>query len=125
MQYQGATRSASVMDELIESAAQPDDRPWRERAKCVGTIYTLSYSSAVVAVFDYDREQAGGLPKNSFLLAAKPEDGESFILLRILGESRLPAAPANDHTRQESIEDSGNRAPWSAKMPAWVKSVRG
>ena len=121
MQHQGPTSPATVMDKLIESAAQRDDRPWRERAKRVGTIYTLSYSSAVVAVFDYDREQAGGLPKNSFLLAAKPEGDESFILLRILKESRLPAAPANDHTRQESIEDSGNQAPWSANMPVWVK----
>ena len=111
------------MDELIESAVKPDGRPWRDRAKRVGTIYTLSYSTAVVAVFDYDREQAGGLPKNSFLLAAKSEGDESFILLRILKESRLPAAPANDHTRQQSIEDSGNRAHWSAKMPVWIRDT--
>ena len=112
---------SSVMDELIESVAQPDGRPWRERAVRVGAIYTISYSSAVVAVFDYDRELAGGLPKSSFLLAAKPEGDESFILLRIQKEARLPAAPANDQTRQESIEEVGNQGPWSKKMPTWIR----
>ena len=110
-----------LIDDLIESAGQPDIRPFRERARRVGVVYTISYSSAVVAVYDYDREQAGGLPKNAFLLAAKPDGNESFILLRIQKEARLPAAAANDQTRQESIEDSGNQGPWSDRLPDWVK----
>ncbi len=87
----------------------------------VGAVYTISYSDAVVAVYDYDREQAGGLPKNAFLLAAKPEGDESFILLRVQKEARLPAAAANDQTRQESIEDSGNQGPWAERLPDWMK----
>ena len=110
-----------LIDDLIESAGQPDIRPFRERARRVGVVYTISYSSAVVAVYDYDREQAGGLPKNAFLLAAKPDGNESFILLRIQKEARLPAAAANDQTRQESIEDSGNQGPWSDRLPDWIK----
>ena len=106
---------------LVQSAGQPDSRPFRERARKVGSVYTISYSSAIVAVYDYDREQAGGLPKNAFLLAAKPDGDESFILLRIQKEARLPAAAANDQTRQESIEDMGNQGPWSDRLPDWVK----
>ena len=73
---------ASVIDNLMQSAGQPDNRPFRDRARMVGAVYTLSYSDAIVAVFDYDREQSGGLPKNTFLMAAKPEGDETFILLR-------------------------------------------
>ena len=109
------------MDSLIESAGQPDVRPFRERARKVGTVYTISYSRAIVAVYDYDREQAGGLPKNAFLIAAKPSGDETFILLRILKEARLPASAANDQTRQESIEDSGNLGPWAERLPDWVR----
>ena len=121
MQQPGQNLPKSVMDNLIQSAGQPDHKPIRERASVVGAVYTISYSSAIVAVYDYDREQAGGLPKNAFLLAAKPDGDESFILLRIQKEARLPAAAANDQTRQESIEDSGNQEPWADRLPDWVK----
>jgi len=112
---------SSVIDNLMRSAGQPDSRPFRERARMVGAVYTLSYTEAIVAVFDYDREQAGGLPKNAFLMAAKPEGDETFILLRIQKEARLPSAAANDQTRQESIEDSGNEGPWADRLPEWLR----
>ena len=112
---------SSFIENLMQSAGQPDGRPFRERARMVGAVYTLSYTDAIVAVFDYDREQAGGLPKNTFLMAAKPEGDETFILLRIQKEARLPSAAANDQTRQESIEDSGNEGPWADRLPEWLK----
>ena len=113
---------ATVVGSLIQNTVQPDTRSFRERAKRVGAVYTISYSTAVVAVFDYDREQAGGLPKNAFLMAAKQQDSdESFILLRIQKEARLPAAAENDQTRQGIIEDSGNSEPWATRMPNWVR----
>ena len=112
---------ASVIDNLIQSAGKPGTRPFRERARMIGAVYTISYTDAIVAVYDYDREQAGGLPKSTFLMAAKPEGDETFVLLRIQKEARLPSAAANDQTRQESIEDSGNQGHWSDKMPDWVR----
>ncbi len=112
---------ASVIDNLIQSAGKPDTRPFRERARMIGAVYTISYTDAIVAVYDYDREQAGGLPKSTFLIAAKPEGDETFVLLRIQKEARLPSAAANDQTRQESIEDSGNQGHWSDRMPDWVR----
>lgn len=112
---------SSVVGTVIANATQPDPRPWRERARRVGTVYTISYSSAVVAVFDHDREQAGGLPKNAFLMAAKQQDDGRFILLRVQKEARLPAAAENDQTRQGVIEDSGNAEPWATRMSTWVR----
>ena len=113
--------ATTVIGDLIQSAGQPDDRPFRKRAGKVGVVYMISYSNAIVAVYDYDREQAGGLPKNAFLMAAKPSGNETFILLRIQKEARLPSAAANDQTRQEGIESSGNQEPWSDKLPDWVR----
>ena len=121
MQQHGQESSPTVMDNLMQSAGQPDNRPFRERARMVGAVYTISYTDAIVAVYDYDREQAGGLPKSTFLMAAKPEEDENFILLRIQKEARLPSAAANDQTRQESIEDSGNQGHWSDRLPDWVR----
>ena len=112
---------SSFIDNLMQSAGQPDGRPFRERARMVGAVYTISYTDAIVAIFDYDREQAGGLPKNTFLMAAKREGDETFILLRIQKEARLPSAAANDQTRQESIEDSGNQGHWSDRLPGWMR----
>ena len=121
MQQHSQDSSATVIDNLIQSAGQPDNRPFRERARIVGAVYTISYTDAIVAVYDYVREQAGGLPKSTFLMAAKPEGDETFILLRIQKEARLPSAAANDQTRQESIEDSGNQGHWSNRLPDWVR----
>ncbi len=112
----------SVVDSLIQNSTQVDTRSFRELAKRVGAVYTISYSTAVVAVFDHDREDAGGLPKSAFLITAKEnQKDESFILLRIQKEARLPAATENDQTRQGAIEDSGNEEPWAARMSDWVR----
>lgn len=108
----------SLLDTLIEDAGQ---FPFRERASRLGTVYTLSYTSAVVAMYDYDRDIAGGVPKNMFLLAAKQTGDESFILLRVQEETRLPTAAANDLTRQKGVESSKNEEPWAKKLPEWTR----
>ena len=116
-----AGENPSLLESLKQSAGQPKRTPFRERAKFVGSVYTISYTNAIVAVYDHDREQAGGLPKNGFLMGAKIEEDESFILLRIQKEARLPAAAANDQTRQESIEETGNQGPWADRLPHWTR----
>lgn len=111
----------AILDTLAESAGQPKVEPFRERAQFVGSVFTISYSSAVVAMFDYDREQVGGIPKNMFLMAAKAGGDESFILLRVQKEARLPNAAANEQTRQQGLEDSGNRETWANRLPVWMR----
>ena len=111
----------AILDTLVESAGQPRVESFRERARLVGSVFTISYSSAVVAMHDYHREQAGGIPKNMFLMAAKETGDESFILLRVQKEARLPNAAANEQTRQQGLEDSGNAETWANRLPVWMR----
>ena len=74
-------------------------------------------------MYDYDREQAGGVPKNMFLIAAKRTGDESFLLLRVQDRARLPNDAANDLTRQKGVEDSGNAEPWANQLPEWTREA--
>ena len=121
MQQTTTSDANSILNTLEDRAGQPRLTPFRQRAKKLGSVYAMSYTRAVVAMYDYDREQAGGVPQNMFLLAAKPEGDESFILLRVLREARLPNAVENEQTRQKGIEDSGNDVPWADKLPEWMR----
>ena len=78
MQQHNHDSSENVLDNLIQSAGQPDNRPFRERAHIVGAVYTISYTDAIVAVYDYDREQAGGLPKSTFSHGSKARRGRNI-----------------------------------------------
>ena len=108
----------NIIDTLVDSTANP----FREQSPKVGAVYTLDYSRALVAVYDFDREQAGGLPKGAFLVAAQPEGDEGFILLRILKEARLPNAATNDQTRQQAVETTANERPWPDALDEWMKN---
>lgn len=114
--------SEQILQKLAEDAgATNETAPFRDRATRVGSVYTLSYSQAIVAVYDFDREKAGGLAKGMFLLAAKQSGDETFILLRVQKEARLPNASANDETRQRAIESSANEEPWGGKLDEWMR----
>ena len=121
MQQTTTSDPNSILNTLADRAGQPRLTPFRQRAKKLGSVYAMSYTHAIVAMYDYDREQAGGVPQNMFLIAAKSDGDESFILLRVLGEYRLPNAIENDQTRQKGIEDSGNNVPWADKLPEWMR----
>lgn len=114
--------SEPILPSLAEAAAAADaSASFRERATRVGAVSTLSYTQAVVAVYDFDRERAGGLAKGMFLMAAKKEGDETFILLRVQKEARLPSSAANDETRQRAIESSANEGPWGDKLDEWMR----
>ena len=114
--------SEPILPNLAEAAAAADaSASFRERATRVGAVSTLSYTQAVVAVYDFDRERAGGLAKGMFLMAAKKEGDETFILLRVQKEGRLPSSAANDDTRQRAIESSANEGPWGDKLDEWMR----
>ena len=111
-----------ILPALAEAAGATDESAsFRDRATRVGAVYTLSYTQAIVAVYDFDRERAGGLAKGMFLLAAKQTGDESFLLLRIQKEARLPNAVANDETRQRAIESSANEEAWDGKLDEWMR----
>ena len=70
---------------------------------------------------DYDREQAGGLPKGGFLVAAKEDGDEGFILLRILREAPLPNLADSRQTRQHAIEAAANSEAWAQQLDDWTR----
>ena len=109
---------AGLVDGLVDDIQR--NLNFRDESSRVGAIYAMSYQSAIVAIYDYDREQAGGLPKGGFLVAAESEGDNGFILLRILEEARLPNAVANDQTRQQAIEKTGNEEPWANALDTWM-----
>ena len=57
-----STSTSTILEELEQeagTAAMP--APFRRHATRVGAIYTITYQRARVAIFDFDREKAGGL----------------------------------------------------------------
>ena len=109
--------------DIMEALADSSEESFRKRSARVGAVYTMTYDRATVAVYDFDREQAGGLPKGAFLVAAKQDgDDEGFVLMRILKEARLPNAAANDLARQQGVESTANDQPWSEALDEWMRN---
>ena len=113
--------NGDVFAEVLSTPAPPLSA-FRERSAPIGSVYSLSYDNAVIAVFDRDREEGGGLARYMFLLAAPMEGGDDrFPLLQIRGEGRLPESAAHDLVRQKGIEESGNAGPWPDKLAVWQR----
>ena len=112
-----------MLEQLVKSASDPRQilSDFRSRCDKVGNVFTITYKRAVVAIYDYDREQAGGISKNSFLLAAKETDDHSLILLRVKDAATLPNAQQNDITRQQGLDSSGGEVPWADELPDWTR----
>ena len=87
----------------------------------VGTVFSIDYNRAVIAIYDHDREYAGGLPKGGFLVAARNESEQRFILLRIIGGARLPNSVSNDETRYQGVESTANEQHWSEALDPWTR----
>ena len=112
-----------MVQKLVKSASDPRRILLDFRSRCykVGDVFTITYKRAVVAIRDYDREQARGISKNSFLLAAKETDNRSLILLRVKDATTLPNAQQNDITRQQGLDASGGEGPWSGELSLWTQ----
>ena len=114
---------SSLIDHLVDQSNDASTATFRSDSTLVGQIYSMNYDNAVVAVYDFDRERAGGLSRGGFLFAAKEdEDDEELILLRIIGDIRLPNSSDSDLVRQKSIEKSANKEPWSINLDPWMKT---
>ena len=98
-----------------------DRKPFRTDSHRVGQVYAINYQRCTIAVNDYDRERAGGLPKGGFLIAAKEDGDEGFILLRILREAPLPNLADSSQTRQHAIEAAANSEAWAQQLDDWTR----
>ena len=90
----------------------------------VGEIYSISYETALVQIHDYYRQQVGGIPSLSFLIATRvsPEESidyktedASVLLLRVMDASPLPNAPEAERVRVEAAQRaSGEYTHWDS-----------
>ena len=112
-----------ALEKLVESASDKWQTlaDFRARCKLVGNVYSISYKRAIVALTDYDREKAGGVSKNTFLLAAKEEDDGFLILLRVRDDALLPNASQNDITKQQGLDSAGGNKPWANELDPWMR----
>ncbi|HEX8342268.1 MAG TPA: DUF87 domain-containing protein [Tepidisphaeraceae bacterium] len=79
----------------------------------VGEVYSLGYEDALVQIHDYHRQQVGGIPALSFLVATRVPPGKqidarvedaSLILLRVLDKCDLPDAAEALRVRVETAK---------------------
>ena len=110
-----------VLDELQGGADGIEPGAFREDSERVGSVFLMSYSHAVIAVFDHDREAVGGLPRGMFLLAARKDEND-FILLRVLDVALLENTQQVGQIRQAGVEDSANEEPWGENLDKWTHS---
>ena len=101
-----------------------------QQGQYVGEVFSLSYETALVQIHDSHRQEVGGIPGLSFLIATRITPGESFdysqedssvLLLRVMDAAPLPnddeatrvrvqaarqvAGPAEGHWDDSSVMD--------------------
>lgn len=80
----------------------------------IGDLYSINYETARVIVHDFHRQQVGGIPSLSFLIATRvdPKSDEidfksedsSFILLRVMDSASLPQDKEAERIRVETAQ---------------------
>lgn len=79
----------------------------------VGEVYSLGYEEALVQIHDFHRQQIGGIPALSFLIATRVQPGRqtdvreedaSIVLLRVLDKCDLPDAAEALRVRVETAK---------------------
>lgn len=79
----------------------------------VGEVYSIGFGEALVQIHDFNRQQVGGIPALSFLLATRITPGStpdirredaSLILLRVMDHADLPNAQEALRVRVENAQ---------------------
>src|SRR5713101_3996100 len=79
----------------------------------VGEIYSIGYEEALVQIHDYNRQQVGGIPALSFLIATRiipgttpdvRKEDSSVVLLRVLDHADLPNSQEALRVRVENAQ---------------------
>jgi DNA helicase HerA-like ATPase len=84
-----------------------------ERDAYVGEVYSIGYNEALVQIHDFNRQQVGGIPALSFLIATRIVPGatpdvrkedSSILLLRVLDHADLPNSQEALRVRVENAQ---------------------
>lgn len=79
----------------------------------VGEVYSIGYDEALVQIHDYNRQQVGGIPALSFLVATRivpnstpdvRKEDSSIVLLRVMDHADLPNAQEALRVRVENAQ---------------------
>lgn len=80
----------------------------------VGELYSINYENAKVQIHDNDRQEVGGIPSLSFLIATRVEpdaediefknEDSSIILLRVMDATQLPNSSEAERIRVETAQ---------------------
>jgi DNA helicase HerA-like ATPase len=79
----------------------------------VGEVYSIGYEEALVQIHDYYRQQVGGIPALSFLIATRVipssspdvrKEDSSLVLLRVLDHANLPNSEEALRVRVENAQ---------------------
>lgn len=79
----------------------------------VGEVYSIGYDEALVQIHDYNRQQVGGIPALSFLIATRiipgvtpdvRKEDSSIVLLRVLDHADLPNSQEALRVRVENAQ---------------------
>ncbi len=101
-----------------ESDKKVETQQWFQKliqpSEYVGDLYSINYETARVIIHDFYREQVGGIPSLSFLIASRvdpnnPEidfkaEDASFILLRVMDAAALPQDREAERIRVETAQ---------------------
>lgn len=81
-----------------------------QKSQYVGDVYSISYETALVEIHDFYRQQVGGIPSLSFLIATRINPGNdieyiseeaSIVLLRVMDAAPLPNNSEAERIRAE------------------------
>jgi len=80
----------------------------------IGDLYSINYETARVIVHDFHRQQVGGIPSLSFLIATRVDpnsdeidfksEDSSFVLLRVMDSAALPQDKEAERIRVETAQ---------------------
>ncbi len=110
--------------QAVELAAQEIFQTLIQKEQYVGEVYSISYETALVQIHDFHRQQVGGIPSLSFLIATRVSSEEpidyttedaSAILLRVMDSAPLPNAAEAERVRVEAAQRvSGEDSHWDS-----------
>lgn len=79
----------------------------------VGEVYSIGYAEALVQIHDFNRQQVGGIPALSFLIATRivpntipdvRKEDSALVLLRVIDQADLPNAQEAMRVRVENAQ---------------------
>lgn len=103
--------NSQLSTELMTAAGKLTDLI--DETAYVGEVYSLGYEEALVQIHDFHRQEVGGIPALSFLIATRislsaqtdvRQEDASVILLRVLDKANLPNADEALRVRVENAQ---------------------